>query len=83
MLRDDEVEEPAAAEQIERSKTSPMQRASTGADRIPPKNCELVSKPLNLKDDCRREPGNDMLGVGVVLPGPGVTHRRPLGARMP
>jgi hypothetical protein len=34
MLRDDEVEEPAAAEQIERPKTCPMQRASAGVDRI-------------------------------------------------
>jgi hypothetical protein len=81
MLRDDEVEEPAAAEQIERPKTSPMQRASTGADRIPPENCELVGKPLNFEDDGRRKPSNDM-GVGVVLPGPGVTYRRPLGVRM-
>jgi putative flavoprotein involved in K+ transport len=82
MLRDDEVEEAAAAEQIERPKTSAMQRASTGADRIPPEDCELVGKPLHLKDDGRRKPSNDVLAVGVVLPGPGVTHRRPHGARM-
>ncbi len=65
MLRDDEVEEPAAAEQIEHPKTAPMQRASTSADRILPENCELVGKPLNFKDDGRRKPSNDMLSVGL------------------
>ncbi len=79
---DDEVEEPAAAEQIKCPKTCPVQRASAGVDRISSEDCELADKPLDLKDDGRRKLSDGMLGVGVVRPGPGVTRRWPLGARM-
>ena len=66
MLRDNEVEEPATAEQIERPKTCPMQRTSASVDRISSKDGEVAGKPLNLKDDGRRKPSDDMLGVEVV-----------------
>lgn len=60
-----------------------MQLASTSAAPVSPENCKLFGKPLALKDDSWREAGDDMLGVGVVLPGPGVTHRVPLYTRTP
>ncbi len=65
MLCDDEVEEAAAAVQIECPKASTVQRASTGMDRIPSEDCELVGKPLDLKDDGRGEPAMTCSASGL------------------
>jgi DNA invertase Pin-like site-specific DNA recombinase len=48
--------------------------------RIPSKNHELSCKPLDLCDDHGGQPCRHMLVVRVVLPGPGITHRRRRGA---
>lgn len=74
MIGDDEVQEPAATEQIKRPEPTPVQRTSACAGGIPSEDHQLLGQAFDFRDDRGGQSPSDVFFVRVVLPGPALTH---------